>query len=105
MSSQLEFTKEIEEQVIGRAQRLGRQNALNIHYLVHDNEENSFDNLDECNNVTYEDVRDTYEHFRARCVGDKNTTEIDNNPAYILNNTNKVPIWTFFGINFRRDVV
>jgi hypothetical protein len=32
------FSKELEEQVIGRAQRLGRQTSLNIHYLLYDNE-------------------------------------------------------------------
>jgi hypothetical protein len=32
------FTKEIEEQVIGRANRLGRNNPLNIFYLLHENE-------------------------------------------------------------------
>jgi hypothetical protein len=49
------FTKEIEEQVIGRAQRLGRINSLNIHYLIHDNEEKSFENACECNNITLDD--------------------------------------------------
>jgi chaperonin cofactor prefoldin len=32
------FTSEIEEQIIGRAQRLGRTSPLNIYYLIHDNE-------------------------------------------------------------------
>jgi hypothetical protein len=32
------FNKELEEQVIGRAQRLGRDTSLNIHYLLYDNE-------------------------------------------------------------------
>lgn len=36
------FTKEMEEQIIGRGQRLGRQGTLNVHYLIHENENDSF---------------------------------------------------------------
>lgn len=36
------FTTEIEEQVIGRAQRIGRTTSLNVYYLIHENEKNSF---------------------------------------------------------------
>ena len=36
------FTKEIEEQVIGRAQRIGRKDKLNVYYLIHENEEKCF---------------------------------------------------------------
>ena len=36
------FTTEIEEQVIGRAQRIGRTTPLNVHYLIHENESHSF---------------------------------------------------------------
>jgi SNF2 family DNA or RNA helicase len=32
------FKREIEEQVIGRAQRMGRKGRLNVYYLVHDGE-------------------------------------------------------------------
>ena len=32
------FSKCMEEQIIGRAQRIGRTGALNIHYLLHANE-------------------------------------------------------------------
>lgn len=32
------FDSDIEHQVIGRAQRLGRTDALNVHYLLHENE-------------------------------------------------------------------
>lgn len=32
------FKPEMEEQIIGRAQRLGRKEALNVYYLLHDNE-------------------------------------------------------------------
>ena len=40
------FTKEMEEQIIGRAQRLGRSitEPLNVHYLLHDNESDEIEN-------------------------------------------------------------
>jgi SNF2 family DNA or RNA helicase len=54
------FTKEIEEQVIGRGQRLGRTTSLNVYYLIHDNEEKSFvDNKFE--DVDYEKYLDQME--------------------------------------------
>lgn len=34
------FKQEMEEQIIGRAQRLGRTTPLNVYYLLHDNESN-----------------------------------------------------------------
>lgn len=39
------FTKEMEEQIIGRAQRLGRDihSPLNVYYLLHDNESNNIE--------------------------------------------------------------
>jgi len=46
------FTAEIEEQVIGRAQRIGRKTSLLIYYLLHNNEDskvNSNDNFEDCN--------------------------------------------------------
>lgn len=36
------FDQQLEEQVIGRAQRLGRKDPLNIYYLLHDTENNQF---------------------------------------------------------------
>jgi hypothetical protein len=40
------FSKGLEEQIIGRGQRLGRTNKLNVYYLIHDNEQQTFDNDD-----------------------------------------------------------
>lgn len=36
------FTKEMEEQIIGRGQRLGRDSVLNVYYLVHSNEDKHY---------------------------------------------------------------
>jgi len=36
------FTREMEEQIIGRGQRMGRQGTLNVYYLIHDNENDSY---------------------------------------------------------------
>lgn len=38
------FTKVMEEQVMGRAQRLGRITPLTVYYLLHDNEDNNLSN-------------------------------------------------------------
>jgi hypothetical protein len=38
------FNEEMEEQIIGRAQRFGRATPLNVYYLLHDNESNNIQN-------------------------------------------------------------
>jgi SNF2 family DNA or RNA helicase len=44
------FKKQMEEQIIGRGQRLGRKGTLNVYYLIHDNESDSFeDNMEDIN--------------------------------------------------------
>jgi len=50
------FENDLEEQVIGRAQRLGRTESLNVLYLIHDNETSSFDNNEKFDfeNVDYD---------------------------------------------------
>jgi len=49
------FTKEMEQQVIGRAQRLGRTSQLTIYYLLHDNENQNLDDKNEYNDLSYEE--------------------------------------------------
>lgn len=49
------FDNDLEEQVIGRTQRLGRTEPLNVIYLVHDNESNVFNNKDKFEEVNYDD--------------------------------------------------
>jgi hypothetical protein len=52
------FSNEMEEQIIGRAQRYGRKGTLNVYYLLHDNENNSIKANFKFNNITnvnYED--------------------------------------------------
>jgi hypothetical protein len=56
-----EMGKELETQVIGRAQRLGRNEPLVVHYLLHENEKSNnnnnltYDNIDFINNDDNED--------------------------------------------------
>ncbi len=38
------FKPEMEEQIVGRAQRLGRKEPLNVYYLLHDNESDEIEN-------------------------------------------------------------
>jgi len=54
------FTKEMEEQIIGRAQRLGRSinEPLNVYYLLHDNESNNIEDnfkFEDQDNIHYMD--------------------------------------------------
>lgn len=52
------FSNEMEEQIIGRAQRYGRKGTLNVYYLLHDNENNSIKANFKFNNISginYED--------------------------------------------------
>jgi hypothetical protein len=47
------FTKELEEQVIGRAQRIGRTSPLNVYYLIHDNENKTVNKMFDFNDINY----------------------------------------------------
>ena len=51
------FNKEMEEQIIGRAQRFGRSMSepLNVYYLLHDNESNDIEN-----NFNFQDQTDIH---------------------------------------------
>ena len=52
------FDKETEEQIIGRANRYGRTESLNVYYLLHDNENNNINdnfNFNEIKNINYID--------------------------------------------------
>ncbi|QKF94161.1 SNF2 helicase with zinc finger RING-type domain [Fadolivirus algeromassiliense] len=48
------FDADLEEQVIGRAQRLGRKDPLNVIYLIHDNETEAFTNKDKFEEMDYD---------------------------------------------------
>lgn len=50
------FTKELEEQIIGRAQRYGRTCQLKVHYLIHNNETNYVANENENINEKIPDI-------------------------------------------------
>jgi hypothetical protein len=49
------FDSDLEEQVIGRAQRLGRTDTLNVIYLLHDNESDSFNSNNKFDDIDYDD--------------------------------------------------
>jgi len=51
------FTKEMEEQIVGRAQRLGRDinSSLNVYYLLHDNESSNIED-----NFKFEDQKNIH---------------------------------------------
>ena len=66
------FSNEMEEQIIGRAQRYGRKGTLNVYYLLHDNENNSIKANFKFNNIT--DIN--YEDFIVQNKN-SNTDKID----------------------------
>ena len=53
------FTQGMEEQIIGRGQRMGRKGTLNVYYLIHQNERNVREDAenasDDFNDLDYED--------------------------------------------------
>jgi hypothetical protein len=74
------FTKEMEEQIIGRAQRLGRTCPLNVYYLIHDNEssniEDTFD-FEEVKNIHYLDWIEQQEKEQLHEKQKQNKTTLD----------------------------
>jgi hypothetical protein len=78
------FTKEMEEQIIGRAQRLGRDinSPLNVYYLLHDNESSNIEDkfkFEDQKNIHYLDWLEQNE---------KNEQNEQNEQNEILNNDN-----------------
>ena len=90
------FSSEMEEQIIGRAQRLGRSinEPLNVYFLLHDNESNNIQNefkFEDYSNINY---LDWLEQNKNNNLNDKinfnNNNEIINNlnNNEIINNLN-----------------
>ena len=73
------FKQEMEEQIIGRAQRLGRTTPLNVYYLLHDNESD-----DIVNNFKFEDQGST--HYMDWLENNKNENIIEKNQNNNLDN-------------------
>jgi SNF2 family DNA or RNA helicase len=71
------FTKEMEEQIIGRAQRLGRTTPLNVYYLIHDNESSNIE--DKFNS---EDIKDIHYLDWIEQQNKEQNKEQNNEPIY-----------------------
>jgi len=83
------FTKEIEEQIIGRAQRLGRDvnESLNVYYLLHDNEsENIEDNFkfEDQKNIHYLDWLEQENNAEKNKIKYTNIVNNDTEKIYTL---------------------
>ena len=81
------FNRELEEQVIGRAQRLGRKTTLNIFYLLHDNEnscfnDDKFEEMDYYEWLEQEHTVDTDEEMFIENINPKNIKKILNKKIY-----------------------
>ena len=59
------FTKEMEEQIIGRAHRMGRDISipLSVYYLLHNNENNSVTSDMKFDDIEYDDYMETYKNI------------------------------------------
>jgi hypothetical protein len=77
------FTKEMEEQIIGRAQRLGRTTALNVYYLIHDNESSNIEDK-----FNFEDIKDI--HYLDWIEQQNNKQNSEQNKEQIYNDTQLV---------------
>lgn len=78
------FTKEMEEQIIGRAQRLGRDinTPLNVYYLLHDNESSNIEDkfkFEEQQNIHYIDWLEQQDDKNKIELNDSKNIEINNN--------------------------
>jgi len=62
------FSSEMEEQIIGRAQRYGRKGTLNVYYLLHDNENNSIKANFRFNNITGVNYEDFIEQNKSSII-------------------------------------
>ena len=82
------FTKEMEEQIIGRAQRLGRSinEPLNVYYLLHDNESNNIDD-----NFKFQDQENIHylDWLEQQHINNNKQDNLDNeNKIYTINMEN-----------------
>jgi len=85
------FDKEMEEQIIGRAQRLGRavDKPLNVYYLLHDNESESFEDK-----FKFDDITNTHYLDWLDKENNNNKNNQDNKDFYsikMISDTSDVP--------------
>jgi hypothetical protein len=87
------FSNEMEEQIIGRAQRYGRKGTLNVYYLLHDNENNSIKANFKFNNITgitYEDFILQNKNGNIDNIDIVNDKNIKNNELFALDEFEEV---------------
>lgn len=77
------FNTEMEEQIIGRAQRMGRTTPLSVYYLIHENEENTIENKFKFNEIENMHYTDWIEQQNNEPVITKNTTQSTRNNVII----------------------
>lgn len=82
------FTKEMEEQIIGRGQRLGRAGVLNVYYLIHDNEDSSYVN-DNFTDLTYQEWVEAETEADRQQNDDNTIKDINKNTDNKNNEVNK----------------
>jgi len=93
------FNMNLEEQIIGRAQRLGRKSRLNLYYLIHDNEKDIKNDIEEIDYYNWLEVDDKSESietsFNYEEIDIKNLDKIKKEIINELKQVNyKIPILT-----------
>ena len=89
------FSKEMEEQIIGRAQRLGRKTPLNVYYLIHDNESDNIEDkfkFEDINDIHYLDwiEQQTHTHTHAQIINNNNDNDNNNHNHNHNHNNNDI---------------
>lgn len=87
------FTKEMEEQIIGRAQRLGRDinSPLNVYYLLHENESSNIEDnfkFEDQKNIHYLDWLEQHEKQKEQEQLEKQEKNL--NTDILLSDTDKI---------------
>lgn len=87
------FTKEMEEQIIGRAQRLGRAitEPLNVYYLLHDNESDNIEDnfkFEDQKNIHYLDWLEQDNNNQKKIINTNNNKSDDTEKIYTLDMEN-----------------
>jgi SNF2-related domain/Helicase conserved C-terminal domain/Zinc finger, C3HC4 type (RING finger) len=91
-----QFEKDLEEQVIGRAHRLGRSEPLNIIYLLHDNEILDAHETDKFEDLDYsqwlEQEEPEKQKQKQKQIDDDEISEIEEEISHKIQKQNKIVI-------------
>ena len=96
------FTKEMEEQIIGRAQRLGRSinDPLNVYYLLHDNESDNIEDNFKFEDQTNIHYMDWLEQEKNDKLNQSNKNLNNDDIIYTIDSENDINKFDKFNLDF-----